>query len=229
MASYATPAELRAIGLGGKTATTGPSTDANLQIALDAATDAINGLCNRPDGFTAISIATSRVYNGSGTAFQWIDECTSISLVEVKNSPSDSTYVAWSASDWIPFSGDPKYPDFNRLPYTALMVAPNGTYAHFVSGSFVTWPSNPPESTTTRGAPTVRVTATWGYAAIAPARVKQACIAQAARWVKRGEGAWNDALASANMGTLLYTKELDPDVAMMLVKARLVRPAIGRR
>ncbi len=221
MTSYATPAELRAIGLGGKTATTGPSTDANLQIALDAATDAINAVCNRPDGFISLSVATARTYTGSGEAYQWIDECTAITLVEVKESPTDTAYVAWAASDWLPFSGDPKYPDFNSLPYNGLMVVPDATYSHFIKGSF---PPNRSPAT-----PTVRVTAKWGYSVAAPARVKQACIAQAARWVKRGEGAWNDALASANMGTLLYLKEIDPDIKTMLVNARLVKPAIGRR
>ena len=218
MASYATPAELRAIGLGGKTATTGPSSDANLQIALDAATDAINGLCNRPDGFVALSVATPRTYTGSGRAHQWIDECVAVTLVEAKESPTDTAYVAWAITDWQAFSGDPKSPDFNSLPYDGLMIVPDSTYASFISGRFG-------QSAT----PTIRVTAKWGYAVTCPARVKQACIAQAARWVKRGEGAWNDALASANMGTLLYLKEIDPDIKLMLVNARLVKPAIGRR
>jgi hypothetical protein len=218
MTSYATPAELRAVGLGGKIAITGPSSDANLQIALDAASDAINGICNRPDGFIALSVAVPRIYSGSGQAHQWIDECVSIALIEAKESPTDTAYIAWTATDWQAFSGDPKSPDFNSLPYTGLIIVPDSSYASFISGRF-----------SRSATPTIRVTAKWGYAATCPPRVKQACIAQAARWVKRGEGAWNDALASAELGQMLYLKEIDLDIKMMLVNARLVRPAIGRR
>lgn len=227
MTSYASIAELK-LQID-KTGSTGTGDPANLQLLLDGATDAINALCNRPDGFVALSVGAARVYNGEGGPYQWIDECISISLVEVKDSPTDTTYATWAASDWIAFSGDPDAPDFNRLPYTALMVTPNGSFSHFVSGRFTTRRGFMPDTTVTRGTPTVRVTAKWGYASVVPPRVKEACLVQAARWYKRGESSWADAMAPANFGTLMFTKVLDPDVESMLIRGRLIRPAIGRR
>lgn len=227
MTSYASIAELRSQI--DKTGTTGTGDPTNLQLLLDAATDAINGYTNHPDGFVALSVATARTYNGEGGPYQWIDECVSISLVEVKDSPTDATYAAWAASDWIAFSGDPDAPDFNRLPYTAIMVTPNGSFSHFVSGRFTTRRGFMPDTTVTRGTPTVRVTAKWGYASVVPSRVKEACLVTAARWFKRGESSWADSMAPANFGTLMFTKTLDPDVEAMLKYGRLVRPAVGRR
>lgn len=227
MASYATIAEL--MTQIDKTGTTGTGSAANLQLLLDASTDAINSLCNHPDGFVSLSTSTARTYNGEGGPYQWIDECTAITLVEVKDSPTDSTFAPWASTDWIAFSGDPDAPDFNRLPYTAIMVMPNGTFSHFVSGRFTTRRGFMPDTTVTRGTPTVRVTAKWGYAVTVPSRVKEACLIQAARWFKRGESSWADAMAPASFGTLMFTKTLDPDVEAMLIKGRLVRPAIGRR
>src|SRR5512139_154293 len=227
MASYASITELK-LQID-KTGATGTGDPANLQLLLDAATDAINSYTNHPDGFVALAVATARTYNGEGGPYQWIDECTSISLVEVKDSPTDSTYQAWAATDWVSFSGDPEAPDFNRTPYTAIMVTPNGTYSHFTSGRFTTRRGFMPDTTVARGTPTVRVTAKWGYATTCPNRVKEACLIQAARWFKRGESSWADAMAPAQFGTLMFTQVLDPDVEAMLRLGRLVRPAVGRR
>jgi hypothetical protein len=227
MTSYASIAELK-LQID-KTGSTGTGDPANLQLLLDAATEAINGYCNHPDGFVALSVATARAYNGEGGPYQWIDECTSISLVEVKDSPTDSTYQSWAATDWVAFSGDPDAPDFNRLPYTAIMVTPNGTYSNFTSGRFTTRRGFMPDTTVTRGTPTVRVTAKWGYASTCPQRIKEACIIQAARWFKRGESSWADAMAPAGFGTLMFTKVLDPDLENILRYGRFVRPAVGRR
>lgn len=228
MASYATIAELK-LQIN-KTGATGTGDPANLQLLLDAATDAINGLCNRPDGFVAVSTATARVYSGSGNAVQWIDECVAVTLVEVKDSPTDTTYVSWASTNWLPFTGDPEAPDFNRTPYQGLIVLPGQTYSSFTSGKFTQMRGFSPEPTAlARGTPTVRVTAKWGYAVTCPKRVQEACIVQAARWYKRGESAWADSMASSELGTLMVTKELDPDVRMMLEKSRLIKPMIGRR
>lgn len=226
--SYATIAELR-LQID-KTGVTGTGDPANLQLLLDAATNAINGYCNRPDGFVAIAVATARLYNGSGGPYQFIDECAVVTKVEVKESPSDTTYLTWSAAtDYLPFRGDPTEPDFNRLPYDGLMVVPNGTYSHFTSGKFTQRQGFMPDTVVSRGTPTVRITANWGYAVTCPVQVKEACIIQASRWFKRGESAWADAMAPASFGTLMYTKVLDPDVQLILQAGRLVKPMVGRR
>jgi hypothetical protein len=80
-----------------------------------------------------------------------------------------------------------------------------------------------------RGAPTVQVTAKWGYSVSVPPTIEQACLIQAARWYKRALSSFGDTLASPEMGQMFYTKPLDPDVRTLLVDGRMVMPAIGGR
>jgi len=194
---------------------TGAGDDAVLTALATAASRAVDNFCNRPDGFVALTEATARVYAGEGKSWQTIDECTSVTEVAVKDSTTDDDYTDWTTADWIAFSGDPEHPEFNRLPYTALMVGYDGDYAHFLNGR--------------RGkhsVPTMQITAKWGYATDVPTPIKQATIITASRWYKRGEGGWSDVLASGELGMLLYQKMLDPDVKLILVAGRYVRPAV---
>lgn len=225
MTTYATAAELRSYVK--KIAT---SDDTILGPILDAASNTIDRFCNRPDGFVAAA-ATARLFSGEGAYIQRIDECISVTLVEVKDSPTDTTYRTWTVNDWILFAGHPNYPNLNAPPFNQLMVSGIGTFQLFTSGRIVAprgfrWDE---PIAVERNLPTVRVTAAWGYASAVPPGVKMATIAQAARWYKRGEGTWADALANPEMGTLLFKRALDPDIQMMLQEARLVRPATGRR
>lgn len=222
--AYATAAELRA-----QMNKTSTADDSILATILSAAERTINRFSNRPDGFEADAAASARRYAGSGKPYQSIDECVSITLVEVKNSPTSTSYTTWATTDWIPIRGDPEDPNYNGLPYTMIMVDPTGSQSIFYSGSFVTRGGFRPTTDVHRGVPTVRVTAKWGFSVAVPDDIHEACIMQAARWYKRLEGAMSDALASAELGTLLYRQRLDPDVAMILVEGRYVRPSIGRR
>lgn len=190
--------------------------DAVLGALITAASRAIDGFCNRPDGFVAIDTATARVFAGSGKAWQWIDETVAITLVEVKASLTDTTYTSWTTSDWTAFSGDPARPNFNGTPYTGLLINPAGSYGIFTQG------------VSRDGAtPTVRVTGRWGYAETVPAPVAQACITLAARWYKRGQSFWSDVLGNSDTGQMYYRKAIDPDVQMMLKWGRMMRPGIG--
>lgn len=187
-----------------------------LTALIEAASRAIDGYCNRPDGFVASDTATARAYPGSGLAHQWIDECIEVTLVEAKTSVTETSYMEWTTdSDWLAFRGDPTRPDFNRTPYHGVLALPSGNYARFTVGMIGG-----------RAVPTVRVTAKWGYAATVPAQIKQACITIAARWFKRGEAAWADTLGNADMGIMQYRKLIDPDVQMMLKLGRFIRPAM---
>ena len=225
MVDYCTLAELKA-----QPGITGTGDDAVLTLAISAAAAAIDAFCNRPDGFKALSVAdaTTRTYTGSGGPVQFIDECTAVLNVYVKDSSTETTYTAWAATDWIAFSGDPERADFNRTPYTALMVDPNGTYAEFTSGLVASRPGFSPSTDhlRTRGWPTVQVKARWGYANTIPAQVQEANVLQALRWFKRGQSGGADATTGPEFGQLLYRKVLDPDIEMMLVNSRLVRVTI---
>lgn len=199
--AYATIAVLKAL-----MEKTDSADDAALQLMLDAATTAIDRYCKRPDGFIADSTASARYYVGHGRDYQIIDECTSISGVEVKDSATDTTYTAWATDDYDYAAGGPGSPDFNSTPYTVLFVKPNGSYSRFTRG---TWGRSK--------TPTVKVTAKWGYATLCPDQIEVACAMQAARWWKRLQGAMADSLASPDMGTLMYLKQLDPDVQQILI------------
>ena len=224
--SYCTVAELR-----GQIGKTGTSDDAQLQILIDGASEAIDAFCNRPDGFVADTRASARVYTGSGGPWQRIDECVEITLVAVKDSPDSSTYTSWAATDWVAFAGDPERPEFQPTawgkPYDAIMCTADGDYSTWTSGQYVSRGGFRPSKTVGRGVPTVQVTAKWGYSLGVPPVVKQACLTQAARWYKRGSSAWADTLASPDLGQLMFRKTLDPDVEMMLVSGRYVKPAVG--
>lgn len=224
-AAYATVRELRA-----QMDKVVAADDVELARLLDAATGAINRICNRPDGFVADVTASARVYTGNGGPFQRIDECAGITAVAVKDSPSDSSYTAWASDDWIGYAGSPEYPDFQpttkEKPYTGIMVSAEGSYDHFTSGKYTGRRGFRPSYTVSRGVPTVQVTARWGYAATVPIAIKVACIMQAARWYKRLQSAMADAVGSPDTGQLFYRKTIDPDIKGILIDGRYVRPAM---
>ena len=190
--------------------------DTDLGLLLTAAENTINRFCNRPDGFLADSVASARLYSGSGKDYLTIDETPEITAVGAKESIGDATFTAWAITDWLAYSGSRRFPNFNATPYTGLMVNPNGDYSRFFSGNV-------------SGFPMVQITAKWGAYVTIPTELKEASIMQATRWFKRLEGAMSDALASGELGQLLYRQSLDPDIKMILVSGRYVRPAVGRR
>ncbi len=204
--------------------------DASLQRILDAAAQAIDRFCNRPDGFVADSEATAREYAGLGLPWQPIDECTAIVLVEVKPSLADDDYEAWATTDWIAFAGDPQFPDFNPLshglPYDMLMVTATGSHGHFTAGRHTGYNSIPGSASRAHAVPTVRVTARWGFSTTVPPIIKTATIFQAARWYMRLKSGGADTVASTDAGQLIYRQRIDPDIAMMLIESRLVRPGL---
>lgn len=232
--TYCTPAEIRTQIE--KVGATGAGSDAALTVIINAIEKGIDAFCNRPDGFVAPATTAARYFPGSGKAYQWIDEAAAITAVAVKDSSSDDedAYTAWTLgvvgtttdADVFPATGDPRYPDFVRTPYTLLLVGSNGDYSSFPSGRFITRGGFRPTGNYGRGLPVVKVTAKWGYALTVPPAIKQATIALAARFFKQGESAWADTLASQELGQLLYQRE-NADIAWLLKEGRFIRPAIG--
>lgn len=203
--AYATVIELRS-----EMNKTDTSDDGVLVRLLDAATDNINRACNRPDGFVALTTATARTYPGNNKGWLRIDECTTVSQVRMKASAT-SSYDTLAATDYLTATGDERFPDYNGSPITALRMDPNGDYSIFYrDGTY----------------PTIEVTAKWGYATTVPATIKTATIMQATRWYKRLQSAMTDGVASAEMGMLMYTQSLDPDIKRLLIDGRFKRITI---
>jgi len=213
--------------------------DTVLTTLLEAATINIDRALNHYipgyEYFDALNEATARIYPGSGLQYQRIEPCVEITQVDVKDSVTDTTYTAWVPTDWIPYSGSHTWPNFNDLPYTAIMIEPAGNYSAFTSGRYGAraYYFSPyreelsPARQQGRMVPTVQVTARWGFSETPPADIVAACLEQAARWYKREQSAQADVLASDELGTLLYRKRLDPDIARKLIDGRYLKPALG--
>ena len=229
MANYCTAAELKA-----EIQLASSSDDTHLEdVIIPGVSNLIDRYCNRPDGFIADASASARTYSGSGDTIQWIDECVEVSLVEVKDSPSDATYTSWASADWIACAGNPEYPDYNRTPYRFIIVSSVGDYEVFTSGQYTGLKGFRRGRLKRRGVPTVRITAKWGYSVAAPPIIKQACIAQAARYYKRGKSAWADTTANSTLGAMNFRTNvgsgLDPDIRVMLDGGRFKKPTLGKR
>lgn len=237
MTAYGTAAELRA-----RINKTSNADDATLTAILHAATNAVDRITNHEiagvDVFYPDAVATARYYAGSGQRYQWIDECLSVSSVAVKTSATATAYTAWAASDYLTFTGGVRFPNFNDTPYTGLLCNPNGNYSIFTYGGlggverYFDWTGGLGYLAEARRAaqvPTVQVTAIWGVTTTPPAEIREACLMLAARWWKRFESAMSDTLASGEMGQLLYTQPIDPDVRMLLMNSRWYRPQVAPR
>ncbi len=207
--------------------------DLTIARLLDGAARTINTFTGRPNGYFADVTASAKYYNGRGRSFLMIDECVEIDEVAVKDSASDIIYTAWNSpttvlagdGDWIPCAGDQDDPEYNLLPYDLLIVDPNGDESTFINGAIGVRGGR----ARAPGAPTVRVTARWGYSLMVPDDIKVANIMQAARWYKRLQSSMADTLASTDFGTLMFRQRLDPDVAMILVEGRYYVPSSARR
>lgn len=176
--------------------TTDTSYDAMLDELITAASRMIDSYVGGGENFFASpATATTRYFDGSGKAEQEIDPAVSITAVAVAE---DGGRTAGDYTTWVVDTDYYTFP-YNKLPIRKLVVEEDGSKNGFH-----------------RSRKSVKVTARFGYSATAPDDVKMACGIQVARWFMRGKGAFQDASAAANTGSIMYTKELDPDVKALL-------------
>ncbi len=121
-----------------------PTTDVDhdtvLTALIVAAGAAIDKFTNRPDGYEALSVATARLFVGRGLSFLLIDESVEITLVETRNM-SETTFTAWANpttttaldGDYIPASGDPRFPVYGQTPYDMLVMVIPGHHSYLSS------------------------------------------------------------------------------------------------
>ena len=210
--------------------------DSLLSIFLEASTRAIDNFCHRPDGFTAQTLATARFYRGSGGVAQYIDECVEIEAVAVRDSSLDTDFEAWTSpttnmsgdGDWFAFAGSEKEPNYNRLPYNAIMVDPKGDQSWFTAGSTQdAYFGGRTPSRVLAVLPTVRITAKWGYSVEVPEDIRAACQMQTMIWYKRQQGSGATILANSDLGSLEIFATIDPMVKLVLSMGGYVVPATG--
>lgn len=138
----------------------------------------------------------TRYFDGSGNTRQFIDYAVRVDTVEVDETDSES-WVEWAETDFYtwPYNGlEPIW----RLVITGKT---GGTKSYFPCGR-----------------KNVRVTGIFGISETPPETIKRACKIQAARWFKRAQQSWQDGVSS-DIGQLIYAKQLDPEVKLILDKA----------
>ncbi len=204
-----------------------------IEVLITNVSRMIDLYCMRLDGFVADSVSTARTFVGSGMPVQRIDETPEVTLVEVKNSITDTSYTSWETTDWVAFRGSVDKPNFNPLltdnpkPFSGLAVLLSGAQSHFTSGlANLTRPGfRPPivRVPTDFGQPTIRITAKWGFAVIRPPTINQAALTEISRWFGNSEANWTDTLASSDFQELRVSKDLNPITKMMLNNSGLKR------
>ncbi len=194
MAAYATLSDVKQAL---PDVTWGAAYDNALTVLLERASRLIDALTGRQDNAYAASSISSRVFTGSGTYQQWIDE-----LAAWPPSSIEVSYDGGVSYSVLDASGVTPYPP-GRFPVLRLDLISNRT-----------WP---------RGHWAVKVTGIWGYSTTPPPLIVQATVVQVVRWFKRGQQAFQDVGAISEIGQLRYVQALDPDLVTLLYNTGLVR------
>jgi hypothetical protein len=175
--------------------------DAQVALAISAASRAIDRACNRQFGLEAAPVA--RYYTA-----RW-DRERNLWSIEIDDLMSESGLVVATDSDGDEGYSDsitehrlrPRNASANGRPWTELVV---------LAGSTVT------PVTVEDG---VRVTALWGWSAV-PTAIKQACLLQSSRLLSRRDSPFGVTGSPEMGGELRLLAKLDPDVEVTLAGYR---------
>lgn len=200
MADYATVAEVKT-SLSDAMPSSETQYDSLLAALVTRASRYVDSITGRqPDAYAA-SASSARRFNGNNKQQLLIDEAAVITLVE-SSDDGGGNWATWNSADWhvVPYA---------TPPHWAIGVEPMGARGYFPKGSR-----------------NVRVTAIWGYSTAVPALITQCAIIQTVRWFKRGQSAFGDAFANADLGGLQFVKGIDPDIQTMLFDGGFRRVAL---
>ena len=192
----------------------------------------IDGYCNRQDyGFIALTSATANVYSGAGKAWLYLPDFVELTTVKMKTSISQTTYdFTFDSADIIPFRGDVRNPQYNKLPYHAIMININASYTHFTDGNRLSTRNRaivlPDSDNQLPAIPTIEVTAKWGYSVVVPDIIKQVCIIESARIYKQSRAGYGDASLNQELGQTNFVKALHPTAKKMLDNSRMRQTTI---
>ncbi len=200
MADYCSTSDIKAdmpdSGLASSTDTTYDTTIAGF---ITAASRLIDKYVGREANWFSTTDEETRYFDGSGEVTQDIDEIhtlTSVSISDGGGTSSTSYEVITLDTDYYVW---PYQYDQLGIPITRLIMDWNGdeyTWPHFRKA--------------------VKVVGQFGYSATPPDDVKMACKIQAMRWFGRSKQMYQDAGASQITGQLVFIKEIDADVKILL-------------
>lgn len=198
---YATLAEVKAALRIGDTAQ-----DAAIEVAVEAASREIDGVCRRH--FYDAGSATARVYVADSHHRVGVhDFSTTTGLVVETDSAADGTWsTTWAASDYQlePLNGRR---GGEAWPYECVRAV--GSYTFPIASD---------------GQALVRVTARWGWASV-PLPVKQACIIQSVSLFK-GADAPLGVAGFGDVGAISLRQALHPQ-AVKLVEPYMMLPGVA--
>lgn len=176
---------------------TDTDSDGLLQIALDAATSAIDEHCDRT--FVASALASARVFEPVNGRVVTDDFYTTSGL------------IVSVAGTVIPVAVPGVSAGYTLTPENAAASGEPYTGFYYQSFPLSAWPLMFAVQRAT-----ATVTAKWGYALDVPAAVKMACLLQASRWFARRNSPYGIAGSPEAGSELRLLAKLDPDVAVML-------------
>ena len=195
MADYTTALSVRSM-VTDSNMTTDTSYDAMLGVLITSASRMIDKFVGGWDNyFIADSADTVRYFDGNGDKILYIDPFVSLTKLEVAEGGgvASSDYTQWTENtDFVTVP-------YNRLPKKGLAIERLGSKGNFY-----------------RFQKGIKVTGKFGYSVSVPDDIANACRIQVLRWFMRGKGAYQDSSASAASGQVMYMKELDPDMKMLL-------------
>ena len=193
----------------------GTGYDALLATLISRASRAIDGFLKRKPGTFAVATDATYYLDGNGRRELWIPELaalpTTVAVAETAliDTPvgTGGTYTTWGVGDYFawPYNALDEGVPFLRLDVNLL------------TGTKAAWYSFPRS---------VKITGKWGFATAVPDEIKEAAIIQTVRWFKRGQQAFQDVGAIAELGQLQYVKKLDPDIAAILEVAKFQRVTV---
>jgi hypothetical protein len=172
--------------------------DAMLEIAVESASRAIDSYTNR--NFYSSGTAT-RYYSPTNSYVCETDDISS--LVSLHTLDDNSGYtIAWAAKDYQlePLNG---IVDGKATPYTRIRAIDDYIFQNL------------------NGEATVKVVGVFGYASV-PIEVKQACLIQASRLMKRLDSPLGVA-GFGDLGIMRVSSRLDADVAQLVDTYRKLR------
>ncbi len=209
------------------------STDDNVILLAyaTAVSRLIDGFMGRKEtGFKALAAATARVFAGTGERYLFINENIEVTAVKLKDALTDSTYdKTLVATEYESFRGSFSNPNFNDLPYSAIMLSANATVGSFLSGNAINYFEDTINNTKAPQLPTVQITAKWGYAENVPEVIKEATVMQSVRIYKRLQGGMADALLTGDLGQSRFISKLDKDVQVLLEFSGIKKPKFAGR